>query len=622
MTFGVRATGPSSVRDSDIRETITNASLETNHYHSSPTAWEDQQLYFLLPDRFSTGEEDDTLDSANKSSPRSIQPFAPSDRENAITSPEDAEIWRDSGTIFQNGTLRGIKSKLGYIKRLGVTALWIGPIFKQVSTDKYSYHGYAVQDFLKVDPHFGSREDLRDLVQSAHAQGIYVILDIILNHSGDVFAYKGGDKQWSGQKFHVDGFRDATGAPSIPFAPLDPDNLPEDPNNCAIWPSELQDVGTFTCEGAISNWNYEPEFLNGDFMSYKDIALGGNDPDTFEPTHALRTLCQVYKYWIAYADLDGYRIDTVKHMGFGPTRYLCTTLHEYASSVGKDNFFLVGEVTGDKAFETVETTGLDAALGIGNVQERLWRLPKGDIAPSEYFDLFRNATFLKRGLNAWMRNKIITMIDDHDQVWRGNDKARFCSDGGDLGLAALALNICSLGIPCIYYGTEQAFDGQGGSDRYIREAMFGGSFGAFRSRGRHFFNESSVIYQEISKICRLRQQYTCLRRGRQYLREISSNGKDFGLPQKLPGKMKSIVAWSRIFADQELLCAINTDPDAPTEAFVTVDNTLHASGETLNCIYQSPARNGLVIPGMVTIESRNGKAVWLKVPRAGFVIYA
>jgi glycosidase len=93
------------------------------------------------------------------------------------------------GDGWQGGTLKGLKSKLGYLRRLGVTAIWISPVFKQVAF-RPTYHGYGIQDFLEIDPHFGTREDLRNPVDAAHQQGIYCILDIILNHSGDVFGYK------------------------------------------------------------------------------------------------------------------------------------------------------------------------------------------------------------------------------------------------------------------------------------------------------------------------------------------------------------------------------------------------------------------------------------------------
>ncbi|KAF2266528.1 glycoside hydrolase [Lojkania enalia] len=598
-------------------------SSKSNSYYPSPTAWEDQQLYFLLPDRFSNANEDGTLDATGAQVKGSIKAFIAADNGNAIKSSFDARVWEENGVVFQGGTLKGIKSKLGYLKRLGITAVWVGPIFKQVPNDDHLYHGYAVQNFLDIDPHFGSREDLRDLVKSAHEQGIYVILDIILNHSGDVFAYKNGEKRWNGRRFEVEGFRDSTGAPNLPFRPLDLRNQPKNPESCAIWPSELQSPDSFTCEGAISDWDHWPEFIRGDFLSLKDINLGNDSPDDFAPTRALQTLCQAYEYWIAYADLDGYRIDTVKHMGDGPTRYLCTTIHEFASSIGKNNFFLVGEVTGSRAFETVELTGLDAALGVGNLQEKLWKLPKGYAAPAEYFDLFRNATFLKKGTNAWMRDKVVTMIDDHDQVWRGgNDKARFCSEseGDKLCLAAVGLNLTTLGIPCIYYATEQRFDGRGASDRYIREAMFGGNFGPFRTKDRHCLDESNPVFQEIAKITAIRQEYATLRRGRQYLREISANGKDFSLPYIIGGRMRSIVAWSRIFADQEIICAINTDTEKSTQAYVTIDAGLHFGGAVLRRIYPTPSDNKF-LPDEVQVKELNGKAVLLTLPPCGFAMY-
>ncbi|KAF2183697.1 glycoside hydrolase family 13 protein [Zopfia rhizophila CBS 207.26] len=623
-TSGEAASGPRSVNDPEVKRLLSKNSAPQS-YHPSPSAWEDQLLYFLLPDRFSNGEEDGALDGVGKPFPGQIRLFNPkTDNGNAITPPENSKIWEENGIRFQGGTLKGIKSKLGYLKRLGITALWVGPIFKQVPNDEHLYHGYAVQDFLEIDHHFGTREDLRDLVAAAHKQEINVILDIILNHSGDVFAYKGGEKQWSGRSYDVEGFRDSSGKPTLQFRPLDLDSSPKNAQDCAIWPIELQAPNTFTCEGAISNWDNYPEFLRGDFLSLKDIGLGSDAPDNFTPTKALRTLCEVYKYWIAYADLDGYRIDTVKHMGDGPTRYLATTLHEFASSIGKDNFFIVGEVTGGRAFETVEATGLNAALGIGNVQENLWKLPKGDANPADYFDLFRNATYLKKGSHAWTRNKVVTMIDDHDQVWRGGmNKARFCSEsqGDKLVLAALALNMMTLGIPCIYYGTEQQFDGTGGSDRYIREAMFGGSFGAFRSKDRHFFNEDNAVFQEISKICALRQRYAPLRRGRQYLREISGDGKNFGVPMKLGGRMQSIVAWSRIFADEEILCAINTDANYITTVHVTIDAELHADREVLKLIYASPTNGHGRVSEELAVQNVNRRAVKLSVPPGGFVMY-
>ena len=100
----------------------------------------------------------------------------------------DAANWRAAGATWLGGTLQGARSKIGYLQRLGVTALWVSPVLRQ-RPGVEDYHGYGSQNFLEVDPHFGTVADLRALVDDAHSAGIYVILDVVLNHSGDVFGY-------------------------------------------------------------------------------------------------------------------------------------------------------------------------------------------------------------------------------------------------------------------------------------------------------------------------------------------------------------------------------------------------------------------------------------------------
>jgi hypothetical protein len=282
----------------------------------------------------------------------------------------------------------------------------------------------------------------------------------------------------------------------------------------------------------------------------------------------------------------------------------------------------VGEITGgrERAYRTLEETGLDAALGIDEIPDKLEGLVKGRRDPREYFDLFRNSLLVRKDSHVWFRDKVVTLYDDHDQVRKGTQKARFAADahGKRLALAALALNAATLGIPCVYYGTEQAFDGAGGNDRYIREAMFGGAFGPFRSRDRHCFDEGAALYREAARVLALRRARIELRRGRQYLREISGDGVHFGFPQLLGGVLRSVVAWSRIFAGSEVLLAINTDPDRPATAWTTVDVEIHPAGSTMRCLYSTDAAQ---IGSALAAEARNGSAVALTVPAAGFVAY-
>ena len=607
-----------SVRDLDF------AALRQRAFHPSPAAWEDQVLYFLLLDRFSNGTEkgfraaDGTIVSTG-----TTPLFSAADAGNAIGSEADAVAWREAGGRFCGGNLRGLTSKLGYLRRLGVTALWVSPLFKQVAFDLGSYHGYGIQDFLDVDPRFGTAGDLRDMVEAAHAQGIYVILDIILNHTGNVFAYDGDITPfWDGAQHRVAGYRDATGAPALPFGsplPIGPDS-----REGAIWPRELQSAETFSRQGKIRNWDYDPEFYDGDFETLKDVALGRGFLDPYTPSTAMLALAEIYKFWIAYADLDGFRIDTVKHMQPGATRFFGSVIHEFAQSLGKENFYLIGEITGGRqfAFERLEETGLSAALGVDEIPDKLEYLVKGWRNPAEYFDLFRNSLLVGKESHAWFRNKVVTLFDDHDQVRKGGAKARFCAGSAEYGrqvVAAIGLEATTLGIPLIYYGTEQAFDGEGGNDRYIRECMFGGDFGPFRSRGRHCFNEDHFVYGEIARILAVRRRLLALRRGRQYLREISGDGVHFGDPVMLGGTIRAVVPWSRLFDGAEVLCAINTDAHQPLTAWSVVDHDLHEPGQRFRCAYSTdPAQIGTD----VTVENRGLiRAVRLQLPSAGFVIY-
>jgi hypothetical protein len=186
-------------------------------------------------------------------------------------------------------------------------------------------------------------------------------------------------------------------------------------------------------------------------------------------------------------------------------------------------------------------------------------------------------------------------------------------------VAAIALNATTLGIPCLYYGSEQGFDGHGSNDRYLREAMFGGEFGPFRSRHAHAFDEDNETYRQVSRVLAVRRRLPALRRGRQYLRQISGDGTRFGYPQLFGGEMRSVVAWSRLFAGTEALAAINTDPDRPRTAWVTIDDDLHPHGAKMTCLFSTDrAQEGQTLD----VEPRNGKAVELTVPPGGFVLYA
>src|SRR5499433_1978322 len=132
----------------------------------SPEDWRDQWIYFLVVDRFN-----------NPASPPQHRPF------------DDPGFFS-----FQGGKFSGVQQQLPYIRQLGAGAIWLSPPLKNLPFSDGSYHGYGVHDFLRAEPRFADKtenadDELRALVDAAHAQGLYVIFDIVLNHTGDVFAY-------------------------------------------------------------------------------------------------------------------------------------------------------------------------------------------------------------------------------------------------------------------------------------------------------------------------------------------------------------------------------------------------------------------------------------------------
>lgn len=178
-----------------------------------------------------------------------------------------------------------------------------------------------------MDPRFGTLDDLRALTAAAHAQGMYVIADIVLNHTGDAWSYPNGDRYYydGGRRFPFGAFREYDPAPGFQ-------------RDDAVWPAELQDPEAFKRKGEIRNWDDATEARDGDFSTLKEL-------DVDRPA-GLDALIKIYKYWIVAADLDAFRLDTVKHLESSAVAVFCNAIREYAREVGKHNFFLFGEIVG------------------------------------------------------------------------------------------------------------------------------------------------------------------------------------------------------------------------------------------------------------------------------------
>src|SRR6187431_587490 len=332
------------------------------NYFPSPADWRNETLYFLLVDRFSDGLEAQRplLDRTNLAAARPAN-WA-------------WNLWTQSGgERWQGGKIAGVASKLDYLKNLGITTIWLSPVFKQRG-HLNTFHGYGIQDFLEIDPRFGDRQALVDLVAQAHAKGMRIILDIIFNHSGENWTYTAG---LPGGKFepHYTGGRYAFGAwrgvQGEDIAAITSDEQ-------GVWPSELQDPDKYTRAGAGdlgggSIDDPQAEHKRTDFKAFKDFNI--------EHPQLMTELAACFKYWIALCDCDGFRIDTLKHVSLEQARNFCGTIKEFAANLGKSDFFLVGEIAGgdfeqDRYLDVLERN-LNAALDIGGMRATLNQVAKG-----------------------------------------------------------------------------------------------------------------------------------------------------------------------------------------------------------------------------------------------------
>jgi glycosidase len=546
-------------------------------YTPSPVDWRNEILYFLLVDRFSDGGDAarPLLDRANAA---------------ALRGPNWSwQQWFESGSSrFQGGTIRGVTSRLAYLRDLGITAIWLSPIFKQ-RAHLETYHGYGIQDFLDVDPRFGTRADLVELVSQAHAMKIRVILDVIFNHSGNNWFYPGGNNTpgYRHDQYDFGGWFNSQGNPaSGSFGPDD-----------AVWPQELQQPSHYTRAGRgdlgagdINDPNAEHK--RTDFETLRDFALGNPG--------VLNDLAWCYQYWIALTDCDGFRIDTLKHVSFEEGRNFCGAIKEFAANIGKEDFFLVGEVAGgdfgqDRYLDVLDRN-LNAALDIGEARLALTSIGRGLGDPGGFFDGFDpgRAVF---GSHRNIGNRHVSILDDHDHVF--GTKLRFATGApnGHQAAAPVALQLFTLGIPCVYYGTEQALSGPeeserkwlpnyGSHDAYLREAMFGATgFPAFGAPGQHVFDPQHPVYTRIAEMAKVRQAFPVLRHGRQYRRQTSLGGAfEFRGSDQL-------VAWSRILSDEEALCVVNTNGAARRSARIVVDASLNAAGSDFTIVLHTGDRS-------------------------------
>ena len=472
--------------------------------------WRKQNIYQIVTDRFFDG------DSSNNNANGNYSPA--------------------TGNAPHGGDFKGIEQKLDYIKALGATAIWISPVVKNGNGD---YHGYAGTDFYAVEPRFGSMTDLQRLVSEAHKRGILVVNDVVVNH-GSVWV-DSADAGWGNTfRYPPAGYTLRYNSGGKAYAsPFDNASL-----TTAFGNTNLANIFHNNC-GGILNYGDSTQVELGELSSLDDFRT--------ESTYVRQKMGEIYNYWVNNAGFDGFRIDTVKHVEMGFWDAWCPVIRSNATSMGRPNFFQFGEVfdgsdskcgsyTGTKTTSTYKMESvLDYPLyyqinsvfgsGAGNTQ----------LLESRYAGL---NTF---NYDAGSLMSLVTFLDNHDNP-------RFLSTGIGGNTArlevALAFLYTSRGIPCLYYGTEQDFDG--GADPWDREDMFDGQFEGGPSVGDNF-NMTSTRFRLVAKLNNLRRLYPALCTGSHENLWNNAGG---------PG----LFAYSRTLGTQQVYVVFNTASTSQTIA--------------------------------------------------------
>jgi glycosidase len=581
---------PTSLFAADFQAVLDSAVNPANAAGSpfaSPEDWRDRWIYFLMLDRFN-----------NASAPPLHQPF------------DDPNF---SG--FQGGKFSGVQQQLGYIKGLGAGAIWLSPVLKNFSFDPNTYHGYGIHNFISAEPRFAddpanADNELRALVDAAHQQDLLIIFDIVLNHTGNAFAYQcdpqdqfcisnsGAQASFHGSAQPIQ-WRDQTGAARPDFT--DVATIPNPPPDALVWPSELQQNQYFRRQGTPDG---NGDDTIGDFSILKQMMTADSELQSF--------LIRAYQYVIARFDIDGFRIDTLRYLKGDLPRLFGNSMREFALSIGKKNFFTFGEVfdanaeqdiarfIGRNTHDQSDLVGVDAAVDYP-LFNSLKPVTKGFAAPSVLAGMYQNRKNVEADVlssHGDATRYFVTFLDNHDVKERiryvdPNSPDKW-DDQVTLGLACLY----SLpGVPCLYYGTEQGLDGSG-SDAAVREALWGGPG----------FDAQSTFYPHIQQIALVRAQQPALRYGRFYFRPLSGDGVTFGIS----GYPQGVIAFSRILNDQEVVVVANTNPTQAQQLDVIIEMVLSTPGDQFAVLYsnqaapQAPQPVRSVAQGAATVNEVDG----------------
>lgn len=529
---------------------------------------EDEVVYFVLPDRFENG--DPTNDKGGIKGDR-------------LTHGYDAA----ARGFYHGGDLKGLTSRLDYLQDMGITAIWFAPIFKNKAVqggpgqESAGYHGYWVTDFTSVDPHFGTNEEFKAFVEAAHGRGIKVYMDIITNHTADVIQYRNGDYTYrsladypystiggpGGERIN-EGFAGDAVRTAENFAKLTNPNyaydvyVPKDERGVKV-PAWLNDPIYYHNRGNSS--------FRGEDSNYGDFS-GLDDLFTEHPS-VVGGMIEIFGSWIDRFGIDGFRIDTARHVNPEFWQVFVPAMKARAAARGIPHFHMFGEVYRDDAdngyiAQYTRRDKLPAVLDFAFAQAVRETVAQ-DKGTEVLAALFAGDVLYEGGEAA--ARTLPTFLGNHDM---GRFSQFVMADrpgiDADEALARVMLAHAMLmtlrGSPTIYYGDEQGFVSDGG-DQLAREDMFPSKvaeyndndlLGTDATTAVENFDNGHPLYREIAMLAKLRTSMPALTRGAQKVRAYGTE----------PG----LFAASRFDPEtgKEVLLLFNTSA-APISGHVLVD---------------------------------------------------
>ena len=478
-----------------------------------------QRVYFVMTDRFENG--DPANDRGGRAGGFAETGYAPA----------------DTGA-FHGGDLAGLTARLDYVRDLGATAIWVTPPFVQRTTQGATagYNGYWGIDFTRVDPHLGTNDEFRAFVDAAHARGLRVVLDVVANHTGDVISYAGAGAAGAPYVEQEDRpYRDTrgrafdparyAGKPTFPALYPDRRSFPYQPvlrpaDRAVKQPAWLNDVRNYHNRGDSTFQGESVTF--GDFYGLDDLFT--------ERPEVVRGLVDLYAGWVKAYRLDGFRLDTARHVDNRFLRTFVPAMLRAGREAGVPDFMFFGEVFDAAATATYVRRGLVPSVLDFSFQQAAVPFAAGIGGADSLASLFNQDDLYTTARST--AYDLVTFLGNHDLGRVGYFLTR---GGGAPPLAAdlLAHDVLFLtrGAPVVYYGDEVGMTGSDdGKDRNARQDMFPTQVPAWRSEPRigspavrtgSSFDPTHPLAVRIAALSRLVARYPALRNGAQITRLAS-----------------------------------------------------------------------------------------------------